>query len=315
MILFFYGPNNFAARQKIKELVERFKTTSGNNFGLERFDGTDPLTEPQAVISAISSVPFLSSHRLVIIEDLLANKTLAEAVINGLDQVPRDNVVVFYERAPDERTKAFKELKKIAKTHKFEPLKPPALMNWLKQIIKDNGGQIDPPTARFLIERAGPDQWRLQNEIQKLINFNPQISRAAILELIEPQFEQTIFDLIDNLHRGRADKVLELYHGLRSAKAQPLYVLSMLGWGVRNLIIAKAGEGKPAGEIARDFGLNPFVVNKSLAASRRLDLDSLKQIHRQLLETDYRLKTTPSDPDIALEQLLLGISSQLTVAT
>ncbi len=313
MILFFYGPNTFASRQKLVELVERFKTTSGNNFGLERFDASDTLLEPQTVASAISSVPFLSPHRLVIIEDLVANKSLAETVISSLEQVPKDNVVVFYESTPDERTKVFKELKRLAKTHKFEELNAPALLSWLKQLVKDQGGQIDNATASFLTERVGSSQWRLFHEVHKLINFDPQISKDSILELVEPQFEQTIFDLIDNLNRGAAGKALEFYRRLRASRAQPLYVLSMLGWGVRNLIIAKAGEDKTPAEIARDFSLNPFVVNKARTAVKELDLEALGQAHRLIIDADYRIKTTSLDPDVALEQLLLAISSQFAV--
>ncbi|MBI4101158.1 DNA polymerase III subunit delta [Candidatus Microgenomates bacterium] len=311
MVLFFYGPNSFAARVKIRETIERFKKKAGSDFGLERFDGDDPTLTADKLITAMTSVPFLAEHRLIIIEDLLTNKPIAEVAVKALRRVPKSTVVIWHERKPDERTRLFKMLVKASKPVKFQELGPAQLNGWVRKTAQDMGGKIDQLATNFLIQRVGNDQWRLWHELQKLASFKPTITKDMIEELTEASFEDTIFNLIDALVDGRSQQALELYQGLRSKRAEPLYILNMIAWGLRNLIVVKAAGDRSAAEMAKDHGMSPFVVGKATRAVRDLDLRLLKKIHRQIVATDFRLKTTSADPDILLEQLLFTTSQRL----
>ena len=131
---------------------------------------------------------------------------------------------------------------------------------------------------------------------------------------MEPTFQQTIFDLIEALSRGDLSGALKLYKGLRSAKSQPLYILSMLGWQLRNLLVTASAEGHGPREIVADFSMSPYVVGKAMQVSGRVPLTSLKQLHSHLLATDHRLKSTNLDPDILLEQFLTVMASRLKQA-
>ena len=46
------------------------------------------------------------------------------------------------------------------------------------------GGTLGMPEARFLLARAGHDQWRLANELQKIIANQPEPSRETIEQLV-----------------------------------------------------------------------------------------------------------------------------------
>ncbi len=316
MILFFYGPNTYASRYRLKQLIDRYQASDSAGLGLERIDAETlpPVTSEAAerVINAITSLPFLSEHRLVIIENILANAELAAAVFGQLDRVPKTTVLVFYERTPDERTKAFKSLKNLTKTIKFTELMPSKLTTWVQQTAIKLGGQIDMPTAQLLIQKTGTDQWRLSNELTKLVSFEPKISSDSIEQLVEPTFQNSIFDLVDGLNRGRLEEAIRLYRGLRSQKHQPLYVLSMIGWATRNLIIAKAAMtstgAKNASEISQDFGLNPFVVAKALQAVKAMPLSALKKAASKIMATDQALKSSSLDDDLLMEQLLIDLN-------
>ena len=124
--------------------------------------------------------------------------------------------------------------------------------------------------------------------------------------LVEPSFEQTIFDLLDTLSSGNIKKAILLYQGLRSVNIEPIYVMSMIGWGLNNLLIIKAGaeSGKNPNEIAKDFKISPYVVQKSLNQVRRLTLQQIKQAVRTAASMDEKLKTTSLDPNQGIEQLI-----------
>src|SRR3989344_1316771 len=106
MILFFYGPNSYASRRKLQEIIETYKTKTGSDFGLERIDGIT--SNAKTLGSALRAVPFLASSRLVVIEYLSANKAASGQVESIIEGLPSTTVVVFYEKELDKRTAYFK---------------------------------------------------------------------------------------------------------------------------------------------------------------------------------------------------------------
>ncbi len=312
MLLFFYGPNTYAARARIRELVNRYEAANPGGLGIDRFDGQEN-TEIDRIVAAMTALAFLANNRLVIIEDLLASPTLAEAVVSASKRIPPDNVVVVYERKVDERTKQFKALVSAAKTVKFDALGPTQLASWLKKQTVKLGINIDGSTLNYLVERVGTDQWRLASELEKLASYKSKITPVEINELVEPSFQATIFDLVNALSRSQTASALKLYDGLRAIKTPALQILAMIGWQIRNLLIASASKvASPpvsAQAIASDFKLNPFVVTKSLTSAQHWDLNRAQSAQRAVLETDYRIKTSSLDPDYLIRQLLIELGT------
>lgn len=313
MILFFYGPNTFAARRKLQETVDRFKNTTGNSFDLERFDCSDQDLSKDKVVSAISSVPFLATNRLVILEDMLANKKLGEALLPLLKDVAKETVVVIYESKVDERTKLFKELKGLAKSHKFENLTEQQLRTWVLKTAESMNGKIDAQAVSFLIERVGNSQWRLWNELQKLTAYNRTISKENITELVEPTFENSIFDMVEEIAHGQATQALRLYLGLRHQKAQPLYILSMIAWQMRNLLLVKAASENTGSDLAQ-AKISPYVVSKVRNIAVKVDMRNIVKSYESIQETDLKLKTLQIDSDVEMQQLILRITSLMRPA-
>lgn len=307
MILFFYGPNNFAARRKLQETVTRFKSTTGSDFSLEQFDGSNQNLSINEVIGAITTVPFLAANRLIVLEDVLANKKLSEPLLPALNDAPKETVVLIYESKVDERTKLFKELKNLAKSVKFELLDEQQLSLWVRKSVQDMGGEIDKSNARILIDRVGNNQWRLWNEIHKLIAYNPKVSEANIELLVEPTFENSIFDMVETIARGQATEAIKLYLGLRNQKAQPLYILSMIAWQIRNLLVVKVAGLSSENNIS-DAKISPFVVNKIRPLVTGIELDNIVRSYSSIQETDLKLKTTQTNPDVLMQQLILRVT-------
>lgn len=319
MIFLFYGPNSFAARSKMREMTKRFKNKTGGDLGLEKIDASESTANPKElngkIISAITSAPMLSASRLVIIEDILSNKPVAEEVLQALDRVPKETVAVFYERKVDERSKLFKELKQRSRAHKFTELPTSALIKWLCEHAQSCGGELDLPTARYLLERVGPDQWRLSNEVTKLVAYSPNITQKNIDALTEPVFEQTAFSLVDVLGRGDAKAALTIYNRLRSAKTEPVLIIGAVAWQMRNLLIAKAAEleQKSIQAVLADFKLSPYAYKKAQGLAKTLSLEQIKTMHALIVEADYQLKSANIDKDSLMESLLLAISEEMLV--
>lgn len=309
MILFFYGPNQYAAKAKLNETIARYKAKNGD-IGLERVDGL--VIDAGKLMQLLTTMPFLASSRLVVVEDLGQNKPAYEKIIKELANIPDTTNVIFYERSVDKRTSFFKTLSNLpaggAKVAFFDELSPQQLVKWLQHQAQELGGSIDAQVAYYLVEQVGLDQWRLSQEIKKLINYKSIVGTKDIDEMVDTQFSGSVFDMIDALALGDTSKALKYYQGLRTMGDDPYKIMGMIGWQLHNILVAVAGKGLSAAEIAKQAGLAPFVVQKTRVSAASLGIKELRQMYKTLTDTDFALKRSGIDPDIAIEQLIVNLS-------
>src|SRR5207249_4896470 len=105
-----------------------------------------------------------------------------EKVAQFLDKVPETTVAVFNDGEVDQRTTYFKGMTKQAKVKavKYGKLNLPQLQNWVKKQVQTLGGTIEPAALARLIDLAGDDQWRLEQEIQKLVNYQTAVTPESV---------------------------------------------------------------------------------------------------------------------------------------
>lgn len=308
MTLFFYGPNTFALRQQLRQMVEAYVAKAGSDFGLERIDGAS--IKPRELLANLQAAPFLASSRLVIIEGLAANKGAAEKLGEVLANVPASTVAVFVEREVDQRTSVFKTLGKADKVIKFELLSGPKLTAWVSGEIARLGGTADRSAVQELVDLAGEDQWRLQGEINKLVNYNVQVTSATVQELVVPSIERSIFDLVEAMAAGRASAALSGYHALLKQKESEIYILTMIQWQLRNLLLAKTAPAEMApNDLAKAAGMSPYVASKMAAAQARLSQDMLTAAYAAAADCEYDIKTGRLKSEAAVEQLIYRVAA------
>lgn len=307
MIFFFYGPNTFAARRKLRDMTKAYVAKTGSDFGLERFDGS--AVSLSELGGALTAVPFLATSRLVIIDRLSANKAVAEPILGLLEQVSDSTVAVFYEPEVDQRTTYFKAMTKATRAVKFDNLSSSQLSAWIKREVTTLGGTIDGPAVSWLVETVGEDQWRLEQELHKLINFDPHITLETAKQLVASSPTQTIFDLVDAMSGGQAARALTIFRGLIADRTNELYILTMVTWQLRNLLLAKTSGLSSSGELAKRAGMSPYVAGKVLARQRELSEEHLKSAYLAAVETDYAIKTGRGNPEHLVEQLIYRVAT------
>ena len=307
MIFFFYGQNSYALRQEVRRLTDTYVSKTGSNFGLERVDGLK--VTAQELTAELQTVPFLSTSRLVIVQELGSNKTVAGRSRRS-PRMPASTVVVFIDTEVDRRTSYFKTLSGIAKAVEFSQLSGSKLETWVRQEVARQSAKISPNATRRLIELVGEDQWRLSSEIGKLSNYSEEITPATVEEMVEPAFSETIFNLVDAMTAGRGGLALKLFQGLIQQKTSEIYILTMIQWQLRNLLLAKASGGITPSELAKQTGISPYVATKVVAKRRDFSLDILKAAFTAAVDCEYRIKSGQAPAEAAVEQLIFQISSQ-----
>ncbi|HEY5806084.1 MAG TPA: DNA polymerase III subunit delta [Candidatus Saccharimonadales bacterium] len=305
MIIILTGANDFLRKAELKKLVADF-VAAHTDMAVERFDGDE--SDPARTRESIGSLPFLTARKLVILDSPGKQKTFAENIETILKEVAETTDLIIIEPKLDKRLTYYKTLKKATDFREFTDLDANGLTRWAVEYTKEQGGALAAGDARFLIDRVGLSQQLLGQELNKLLAYDPNITKATIKLLTEPAPQSTVFELLDAAFSGNAKRTMELYGEQRALKVEPHAIIAMLAWQLHILALLKTANGRSDDEIAREAKINPFVVRKTQGLARRLSLDRLKSMIQELLALDVRLKTVTIDADEALRLYLIKLA-------
>lgn len=297
------GENAFGLQAKLRQLVDAFVAEQGD-MALERLDGEEASIE--RLQEALTSLPFLASKKLVVLRTASANKQFVERAEQLLSGVPETTDVILVEPKLDKRSSYYKFLKKATDFQEFNPLDVNGLVRWLTDEAKPRGGRLSAGDARYLVERVGLNQQLVSNELDKLLLYEPHISRQTIDLLTEPAPQSTVFELLDAALAGNRQIVLALYAEQRAQKVEPQQIIAMLAWQLHVLALIKTAGSRSADEIAKQAKISPYVVRKSLTTAKNMPLAALKERLNDLVQIDTASKTTALDLDEALQHYLLS---------
>jgi DNA polymerase-3 subunit delta len=207
---------------------------------------------------------------------------------------------------PDGRLKPFQIVKKIAKSEEFPLLQGRALSDWVKRRAAELDSQISPRVTELLVRAVGPDLWRMDMEIQKLIAYNPEITAESVELLVKSEQIGDIFALVDAIGEKRRPQALQIAHLLLSTGGTEFYLLTMIARQLRNIMLAKdLMERKfQVKLIAEKVGLHPFVAEKACKQAANFDMQSLRSMYEEILAADLRLKNTGAEPALELDLLI-----------
>lgn len=305
MITTLTGSNTFLVRTELDRRIASF-VAEHTDMGLEKLDGEE--AEYSRLVDAVQNLPFLASKKLIVLRNPGNNKEFAEKFEGLIPTVPETNDVLLYEVKLDKRSAYAKLLQKKTDFKSFDELGERELPAWLVKEAKARGGQLSQGDALYLVQRVGANQLLLNNELDKLLIYQPQITRETIDMLTEQAPQSTIFQLLDAAFAGNTKRALELYQEQRALRVEPQAIVPMLAWQLQILAVIKTAGQKSLEAIAAEAKLSPFVVRKSGAIAAKLSLARLKELVHELRQLDIRLKTSAIDADEALKLYLMNLA-------
>lgn len=309
MITTLFGKNSFELNRRLRALIADFQSKQPDGFGLERFDALESEVVP--IIDAITTQPFLTAARLIVIRDANASKDLIAALPAALKRVPETTDVIFVEPTLAKKGEAYKVLSAHTEMKEFPVPDSRSLPAWISDYVKSHSGNITAGAVKQLAE-VSPDQQRLASEIDKLLSYQPDIDEALVERLVERETAATIFDMLDHLTSGRVDRAISSARRLRQSQIELPYIVAMLAWQFHLITAVWAAGRLDTGQVAADTGLSPYSLRKAAGLARRLRRSQLKDAFNLLVSLDNRLKSRATDEDSALETTLLRLSTVLS---
>jgi len=314
MLILLYGEDTFRSKEKLKKLKAKFAQQDSSGMNLQEINGKR--AELADIKKAVQSVPFLGDKRLVIIEKLLAegNKDLlskiAELIKEGL---PASSAVIFWEEGkPDKRTKLFKLLNKQGQTEELTPLSGTTLNKWITDHVTAAQGKINSEATNKLAAYVGTDLWQMSQEIDKLVSYKgegKEIEAEDVDTLVKAKLDTNIFSFIDAIGYQDKTKALKLLHDQLASGEHALYLLTMITYQFRNLLVVKEllENGTNPYQISKEAKMHPFVAKKTTEQAANFDFSELRAIYKKLLDLDTALKTSKIEPTLGLDLLVVGL--------
>ena len=304
MITVLTGDNDFARNQELASITKVFIKNYGD-FGIEKVEAST--VEMGRLLESVSSLPFLADKRMIILTDIGLNKDIIANPDKLLDAVAETTELIINEPKFDKRLNLYKVLKKKATVKDFPALDERALPQWLVREAKLRGGGLTLSDATYLVQRVGANQMFLHNELDKLLTYQPVITKETINLLTEPEPQSTIFDLLEAAFSGKTNKALELYKEQREQQVETQEIMGLIAWQVHILAVVKANEKLGPDGIASASKLNPYVVRKTMYLTSSKSLRDIKDLVKKVLDLDIRLKSETIDADDAIQHLLLTL--------
>jgi len=328
MFYILYGQDDFSLNQA----MEKIKADLGDREMVAT--STTNLEGQHLTLSELrnkcDTAPFLSSHRLVIVDGLLGRFEVKqsrprsgrgksgnglgewEGLASYIGQMPETTVLMLVDGEMKGQNSLLKKLSPLAEVRTFPLLRGRDLKAWIQQRVRAEGGDIAPQAVNLLAELIGGDLWAMNGEIQKLLLYSQErpINEDDVRQLVSHIQEANIFALVDAVAEGRTELAQRILHRLYDDGVAPMYILVMITRQFR--LIAQATElerGLSRLQIQDRLGLkSSYSLDKTLSQAKLYDFEGVKRAYDKLLETDLAIKTGRYSDKLALELLVTELA-------
>ncbi len=306
MIIFLYGPDGYRLNKEADSIIQKYRQKHASGVNFFNFDLTN--NSIKDVEDTIKTVSFFDEVKLAVIRSAFFVKDSTDLIelIKNYDIINDKGAVLLIKENSAEKDLVIKNKKLFGLlsgnkglTRNFESLIGKKLEDWVRKEFYDRSCAISLIAVRRLIQTAGKDTFHLICEIDKISNYKlrGEVGSEDIDKLVNLNIELNIFHLLDAIAARNKLKALELLYSEFKTGRDPYYILTMIVYQLRNMLIIKdlAGRGLSAQEIFKKSGIHPFVINKSSGFLSQLSSEYIKSKFKQLCSLELNSKSGSED--------------------
>ena len=305
------------------ELIQTYVAEASRTWAVSRYSAERG--ETQGALEQAQTMPMLSPHQVVFLEDAETIEELPEkkrdAAVEQLEnyfQNPAPFTVLVLEAAKlDQRMRLGKLL--AEKTLVVEvglgdnlEQRQAAAVELARVMAKDEGVAFEKGAAEDLAEVVSADLQRLKTEISKLATYagaRKQIRREDVAAMVISEKTTTVWELANLLGNRQARTALDFLERLLREGEQPLQILGAITWMYRKIIEATEVRAANGWQAARTLGMRPEQAELALQAARKIPKAKLLAGLRSLQFADDRLKRGSEDARAVMEFLLASLAA------
>jgi len=323
MIYLIYGSDNFRSEQYLDSVIDFYKEGDPFYFSFDFSDKFLPSLEIPEIKEILSSQNLFSDTKLIVFKNLLNNaptefqKEIFKSVFENKIDKAKSTMLIIYENNKVKEGTLLKWLKKKVKSTKEYPLlKKRELNQWVDEEAKKLGMKLDKEAQDILMNSFESDTGLIYYALRKLSLIQKgTIDKKILEENIWLPFNTNIFSFLDTLaERKIASAFNFLMKEIKQDNSQfhLLYLLKMIIFEFRNLLMIKGVKAKSLAEIQKKTKIHPYTLSKIYPLVKGFSLDELKKIYQKLFLCDERIKRGLMESELALQMLLLDMKQILT---
>ncbi len=320
MIIFLCGQDTYRSKQKLNEIAEHYQKIHKSGLSLICFEKED--LNFQDFKNVLDSSSIFKEKKLIILKEIFSNPTFKEEFLKEKESLAKtgDIILIYEKKTIQAKDSLFRFLKKNSELQEFEFLEGEQLKDWIKKEFLKYKTRIEPQALEKLIEFVGNDLWQMANEIKKLVSYKSgqKIKKEEVELLVRPKIETDIFKTVDAIASKNKKRALELLRAHLRKGDHPLYLLSMINFQFRNLLMVRshqlrAKEISPRLSyranmlISERLGIHPYIVIKTIQQARKFNLEELKRIYQKIFQLDLDIKRGKINSEVALDLLIAEI--------
>jgi DNA polymerase-3 subunit delta len=268
-------------------------------------------TPPGEIAEEARTFPFLAERRVIIVRNaerynaMSAEKNAPLTHLTGYIEDPAETTMLVLVAAQiDRRKRFFKACEKGAVVVECPQLDEPAMKQWVRGEAKSRKVDIDGAAVSELMDRAGNRLSDVQNALSLVVAYVGNagvITAADVRAACADVAEETVWALTDAIAASDTRTALTALHQLIALNRAPDEILGTVNWLVENAYRAMPETQAPAPK--------PFVANKVGKLGQALGLPKLKQAMALCTRTNFSMRETGVDRNLALEMLVIKLSA------
>ena len=301
------GDDEFLAERATKEIIAQTLTPAASTPPeVTKLNASD-VTEGE--IAHATSPSLFGEDRVVVVENAEAagkepTETLLQACVD-----PAPGVTLVIEHTGGGRQKAaVAKFRKIAEVHEVSALKERDRHAWVMAEFRRHGVRPTPDVAAALLESVGSDLRSLASAISQLVaDTEGEITVAAVRTYYSGVAEVAGFDIADQAVLGRTDRALASTRRALQLGTSPVAIASALAHKVGDIAKLYGVRGNPD-HLAKDLGMHPFVVKKTMQVARQWSGTAVTEAVILAADLDAEVKGQGGDAEFAVENTVRRIA-------
>ena len=327
-----FGNEKYLVQFYAKDLAEKVAGKEPSEFAYHEFSDEASL---QAIADAVGTVPFMAEYNCVVVKDYDVNKLTKEeydSLIAILKSVPLSTVVIFsYVNDPPKKVKEDKENNEKKRNHfksfctavdkmgmgavaEINMRTATSLEHQLSKWAAKMGKKLSLPLASKIIYYCSTDLSTLKHELEKVCAYaadNEEITIDMIEATVTKKLEAKVYDMVDNVIYGKADKAYRELQQLFAMREDPRNVVNVLGYVYIDLYRARVAleSGTTTKEIADyfDYKNRAWVLGKCQQKSQRISTNALRESLGAIINLTEKFNSVTINEEAMVTKLIADL--------
>lgn len=311
MIIVLLGPDSFRKRERIQVLRDAFiKKFNAPDSAVSDLSGDE--ASIQQIQLALAGGDLFSTKKFVIVRSVFSLKDDDQVTLLGLLQKLSDDVicVLAVDGFPAKKSELKTFLEAADKTEQFPALTVFEATDYVQNICRELGVQIDQTVARLLAEGFYEDSWQLHLRTKALCfqvkgDATPTITKDHVLAILPEDTQENFFALTDAITARNPQLIAELVHKHLSEGAAIQLLTTII---FKHLTLLRIFIGQPTAELK---GIHSFVQQKAKDGAKKYADAEIATAMNELIQLDVDSKSGKlPDPESRLLLILTNLCTK-----